>query len=157
MQIIKEMMICDISLNDEEPRLWSWKFPHLRDMDTYDDDRFLCTEARCPYSKIMYYESIRKKHFHKAVQRVEQNDWEEVAQFRPIIIDEYGMLISGLQILQIHKSAGMKSVEVAQVYGMELVDKIEMMMEDTCNFGQFNWTPKLPRMRHKKVENYADN
>jgi hypothetical protein len=157
MEIIKEMLISEISLNNDGPRQWGWKFPQLIDMDQYYEDRFKCTEDRYPYSRLMYREGLRERFFKMAVQRVEQNDEEEMRQFKPIIIDEYGMLISGFRILQIYKIAGKKSVEVAQVYGLKMSEKMELMMADSENFGHFNWTPKLPRMRHKKVLNYKDN
>lgn len=156
-QLIKEMLISEISLNDSEPRSWEWKFSHLIDMDNFCDARFNIKREGYPYSKIMYTESIRAKNFERAMRRVEANDMDEVKQFRPIIVDEYGMLISGFKVLQIHKSAGKKSVEVAQIFGLTLWEKLEMMMSDSDNFGQFNWTPKLPRMSHKIVPNYRQN
>lgn len=157
MQIIKEMMISDLSHNDEGPRLWGWKFPHMIDVDQYNEDRFECTEDRYPYSRIMYHEGLRSEQFKKAVKRIEQNDVEEVGQFRHIIIDEDGMIISGMRVLQLHKCAGRKSVEVVQILGLSLWQKLEMMMADADNFDQFNWTPNLPRLIHEKVEDYRLN
>ena len=157
MQIVKEMLISDLSHNDEEPRLWGWKFPHLTDMDQYNDYRFDCTEFRFPYSRIMYHEQIRANQFGKAVKRIEENDIEEVRQFKNIIIDESGMVISGMRVLELHKCAGKKSVEVVQIFGLALWQKLELMMADTDNFNQYNWTSKLPRLRHKKVLNYRMN
>ena len=156
-QIVKDVLIAHISTNDEGPRLWEWRFPHLTDMDQYNEDRFDCTEARFPYTRIMYHEQIREQQFGKAVRRVEKNDEKEMRQFKPIIIDEYGMLISGFRILQIHKTAGRESVEVAQIIGLSISEKLEMMMADTDNFNQYNWTPKLPRLRHKNCPNYRMN
>lgn len=155
--MIKQMSISDISLNDMDPRQWEWKFPQLINLDAYDEDRFNCNPERHPHTKIMHTETMRARYFEMAVKRVEENDEEEVRQFRPIIIDEYGMLISGFKILQIHKTAGRKSVEVAQIIGLPMWEKLEMMMADSENFGQFNWTPNLPKLRHKKVLNYRHN
>jgi hypothetical protein len=157
MQIIKEMLIKDLITNDGEPRSWEWRFPHLIDMDTYKEDRFICTPERYPWTKVMYSEGIRAKNFERAVRRVEENDMDEVRQFRPIIIDEMGMVISGMKVLQIHKCAGKKSVEVGQIFGLEFWEKVEMMMADSDNFQQHNWTPKLPRLRHKKVPHFREN
>ena len=67
------------------------------------------------------------------------------------------MIISGMRVLQLHKSAGRKSVEVVQIFGLSLWQKLEMMMADADNFDQFNWTPNLPRLIHEKVEDYRLN
>lgn len=157
MQIVKNMLISDLSHNDEGPRLWGWKFPQLTDMDQYHEDRFECTKDRFPYSRIMYHEGLREKQFGMGVKRIEQNDIEEVRQFRHIIIDESGMIISGMRVLELHKCAGKKSVEVVQIFGLAFWQKLEMMMADTDNFNQYNWTPKLPRLRHKNCPNYRMN
>jgi len=160
MEIIhKEMLISQLTTNQDDPRYWSWKYPHIKDDDilTLSEDRFICTDERYPYTKIKYLEGIRAKTFEKAVRRVEERDWHEIGQFRDIIIDESGYVISGTRILQIHKAAGMNSVEVVQVLGMTKGEKIEMMCEDCENFQQYNWTPKLPRLKHAKVSNFEHN
>ena len=149
--------ISDLLFNDMEPRSWEWRFSHLIDMDNFDEDRFKCTPDRFPFSRIMHTESIRLQNFKKAMDRIQAKDWDEVRQFRAIIIDEYGMVISGMKVLQIHKMAGQKCVEVSQIFGLKLWEKLEFMLADSDNFEQFNWEPKLPRMTHKKVPDFKYN
>jgi hypothetical protein len=157
MQIIREALISELMLNDCEPRQWEWRYPELNDLDTYKEDRFICTADRYPWTRIMYSEQIRRQYFERAVKRVEDDDMDEVRQFRPIIIDDEGFVISGMKILQIYKCAGKKSVEVAQIFGLTLSEKLEMMMADSENFEQHNWTPNLPRFKHEKVPHFRDN
>lgn len=157
LQLIKEMLISELLTNDGEPRSWEWRYSHLTDMDNYDEKRFICTPDRFPYSRIMYTESIRAKNFERARDRILKNDIEETKQFRPIIIDEYGMVISGMKVLQLYKSAGHKSVEVAQIIGLSFWEKLERMMADSDNYQQHNWTPFGDEIRHKKVLNFSQN
>jgi hypothetical protein len=155
--VTRQVKIQDLKANPMGPRSMEWKYGHLIDMDNLDEDRFICTEERFPWTKIMYTEGIRQKNLERAIKRVEDRDWDEVAQFRPIIVDENLNLISGFKVLQIFKMAGMKSVQVYEVHGLTDWEKWEMILADSDNFEQLNWTPKLPRFKHKKVANFRDN
>jgi hypothetical protein len=155
--VTRQVSIDELKVNPNPPRSMEWKYPHLIDMDNLDEDRFICTEERFPWTKIMYTEGIRQKNLERAIKRVENRDWDEVAQFRPIITDENQNVISGFKVLQIFKMAGMRSVQIHEIHGLNDWEKWEMILADSDNFNQQNWTPNLPRFHHEIVANFRDN
>lgn len=148
--------ISSLITNDQEPRFWDWLSDQLPMKEKVHDDRYIIDEYSLPYTQINYCEKIRAKTFHRAFHSVLTNH-PETKEFRPIIVDEFLMVLSGMLILEIYRNAGRKFVDVYIVHGFNFEDKLEAMLDDTENFQKHNWTPKLDPMAHKINPNFRQN
>jgi len=81
---------------------------------------------------------IKNDKFKKLVKSIQE--FPEMLEKRPIIVDENMMVLGGNMRLKASKDAGLKEVWIDIAEGWTKEQKDEFVVKDNVNFGEWDWT-----------------
>lgn len=80
---------------------------------------------------------IKNDKFKKLVKSIQE--FPEMLELRPIVVDENMMVLGGNMRLKASKEAGLKEVWIDIAEGLTEEQKKEFVLKDNVNFGQWEW------------------
>jgi len=80
---------------------------------------------------------IKSDKFDKLVQSIK--DFPEMLEIRPIVVDKDMVVLGGNMRLKACEDAGLKEVPIIKASSLTEAQKIEFLIKDNVNFGEFDW------------------
>lgn len=80
---------------------------------------------------------IKDDKFRKLVKSIQ--DFPEMLELRPIVVDENNIVLGGNMRLKALKEAGFKEVTIVRANGLTEQQKDEFIVKDNVGFGEWDW------------------
>jgi ParB-like chromosome segregation protein Spo0J len=80
---------------------------------------------------------IKDDKFKKLVKSI--NDFPQMLELRPIIVDENNIVLGGNMRLKACKEAGLKEVYIVKAENLTELQKDEFIVKDNVGFGEWDW------------------
>jgi ParB-like chromosome segregation protein Spo0J len=80
---------------------------------------------------------IKDDKFKKLVKSI--NDFPQMLELRPIVVDENNIVLGGNMRLKACKEAGLKEVYIVKAENLTELQKDEFIVKDNVGFGEWDW------------------
>lgn len=98
---------------------------------------------------------IKSDKFKKLVKSIQE--FPEMLEKRPIIVDEDMMVLGGNMRLKASKDAGLKEVWIDIAEGWTQKQKDEFVVKDNVNFGEWDWDILANEWESENLDNWGIN
>jgi hypothetical protein len=98
---------------------------------------------------------IKNDKFKKLVKSIQE--FPEMLEKRPIIVDENMMVLGGNMRLKASKDAGLKEVWIDIAEGWTKEQKDEFVVKDNVNFGEWDWDILANEWESENLDNWGIN
>ena len=96
---------------------------------------------------------IKDDKFRKLVKSIQ--DFPEMLELRPIVVDENNIVLGGNMRLKALKEAGFKEVTIVRAKGLTEQQKDEFIVKDNVGFGEWDWDMLANEWEVEKLEEWG--